>query len=66
MSELPLYKNNSAPIHRLGIPSYNWWNEALLGVTILAGVGARYILVLKLLARELLRLLPCRNQLKKI
>ena len=23
---------NSAPIHRLGIPSYNWWNEALHGV----------------------------------
>ena len=23
---------NSAPIPRLGIPSYNWWNEALHGV----------------------------------
>lgn len=24
--------NNSAPIERLGIPAYNWWNESLHGV----------------------------------
>jgi len=23
---------NAAPIERLGIPAYNWWNEALHGV----------------------------------
>ena len=29
---LPQLKFDAPPVERLGVPAYNWWNEALHGV----------------------------------